>query len=406
MLKTKSKILLVVLALVMIISTVCFATEGTTPGENARTTPGENARTSEDEVAPISEGTEVPTSEDTETQPITEPEIHNGDLYLFGDNVVMDKLVDGNVFIFGKNVEITGKVNGSLFVCGNKVTFGEDSYIVQSIYLAANEVSFNCASTDLYAVANKIDMSYNSFIIRDLRVAASEFDFKGGVGRDAFVTSGNFTFGTEDGNSAIVYGNLEYSSPNELELSKELVQGEIKYSKTTETDNSVSVAEIILEKVMNLIDMLVLNFVVFLLAIWLAPKFVEQSASFIGKKSLISFGIGLAVFFATIIASIILLFSYIAVPLAFILLGILAIMMFIASAVTSICITYKIKEQIKLDKKYMKYVILAAVTLAIWILQLIPYVGGLVSIVVTLVGFGVMITYIYEIIKKRKVEVK
>ncbi len=332
----------------------------------------------------------------------TTPEIYNGDLYLFDNNIVMDKYVDGNVFIFGRNVEITGRVNGSLFVFGDKVTFGENSYVVQSIYACANELTLNGAANDLYAAGNKIDMNYNSFMIRDLRVFANTFNFKGGAGRDAFVEADNFNFETTSGSSAIVYGDLHYSSNKELELSKELVQGEIHYSNLQSFGDSKSVVSIILDKVIDLLETILFTVVVFLLIAWLAPKFVEDSKNYIGKQSLISFGIGLLAFVVAIFVSFALLFSYIGISLAFAIFAVFMLMMSISFAITTTCITFKAKEKFNFSKKYLTIVALVVVTLILWVLEQIPYVGTIISIIVNLVGFGTLLSYIFKKTKKEK----
>lgn len=393
MLKNKSKILVFLIAILLIVSPFSLATtdDAATNNEVESTVAGDNAKTSEEEA--------TTTSEEQQT-----PEIYDGDLYLFDNNVVMDKLVDGNVFIFGENVEITGRVNGSLFVFADKVTFGENSYIVQSIFACANELTLNGAANDLYAACRKIDMSYDSFMIRDLRVAAETFNFNGGVGRDAFVTANNFNFVTTTDAAAIVYGNLTYSASNELSLSEEFVQGNINYSKFEE-DEEKSAQDIILDKVINLCEALCYTIVVFLLAIWLAPKFVEKSSSFIGTKSILAFGIGALASVVAIVVSFALLFSYIGVPLAFGIFTLFALIMSISFAVTTICITYKVKEKFKLEKKYLTWVTLVIVTAILWALKQIPYVGWIISLIIALAGFGVVVLYVFSK-NKKEVEIK
>ena len=396
MLKNKVKLLVLLTCIIMLISTLSFATNDIVPGDNARTTEGDVQTTSE-ETAPVTEG------ENNQGTAQPTPEIYNGDLYLFDNNVVMDKYVDGNVFIFGRNVEITGRVNGSLFVFGDKVTFSENSYIVQSIYACANELNLNGAANDLYAAGNIINMNYNSFMIRDLRVGANTFNFKGGAGRDAFVEADNFNFETTSGSSAIVYGDLNYSSNKELELSKELVQGEIHYSNLQSFGDSKSVGSIILDKVMDILETVLFTVVVFLLIAWLAPKFIEDSKNYIGKPALMSFGIGLLAFIVAIFVSFALLFSYIGISLAFAIFALFMLMMSISFAVTTTCITFKAKEKFNFSKKYLTIVALVVVTLILWVLEQIPYVGTIVSIIVNLVGFGTLLSYIFKITKKDKV---
>lgn len=400
MLKNKSKIVVLLIAIIMLVSTISFATEDTAVNENARTTESEATTTSEETTATNETGENANAEQTT-------PEIYNGDLYLFDNNVVMDKLVDGNVFIFGQNVEITGRVNGSLFVFGNKVTFGENSYVVQSIYVCANELVLNGAANDLYAAASKVDMSYNAFIIRDLRVAAETFNFNGGVGRDAFVEANNFNFSTEADNSAIVYGNLTYSASTELSLTNELVQGTINYSKFDNDSDKETTQEIIIDKIISLCETLLYTAVVFLLAMFFAPKFLEKSKEFVGKKSFVAFGIGLLACIVTVVVSFGLLFSYIGVPLAFAIMALLVIMMSIGFAVTSTCITYKIAEKMKIEKKSLIWLTLAIVTIVIWALKQIPYIGWIVTIIATVLGFGIILLYIFTKNKEDKpVEVK
>lgn len=394
MLKNKTKLFLLIITFIVLASTFSFAT-------------------SDPAVNPISQNTvsETNTIETNGEQDITtteneEPEIYNDNLYLFNDNVVMNQLVDGNVYIVGQNVEITGKVNGSLFVIADTVTFSKDSYIMQSIYVCANELYLNGAANDLYAIANKVDMSYDSFMLRDLYVTANSFNFNGGAGRNAFVSAKDFNFVTTEGSAAIVYGNLTYTSSNELALSNDLVQGEIKYSKYENAFGEKSVQDIILDYIVDFLKVLLYTVAVFLLALWLAPKFVEKSSSFIGKKSAMALGVGIISFVVAIVVSICLLFSVIAIPLGFAIFVLFMLMLSIAFAVTTICITNKVKEKFKFNNKYSTALTLILVTLILWALEQIPYVGFVVSIIVSLIGFGITLLYLFTKNKKDETVVK
>lgn len=386
MFKKKTKLFLLITIILLIVSTISFATSDNT-------------------VTPISE-TNVINTVDNEVATNTEnddPEVYNDNLYLFNNTVIMDQLVDGNVYIIGQNVEITGKVNGSLFVLADTVTFGENSYIMQSIYVCANEVILNGAANDLYAIANKVDMSYDSFMLRDLYVTATDtFNFNGGAGRNAFVSAKNFNFVTDQNSPAIVYGNLTYTSSNELALSNELVQGEIKYSAYASTSPEKPVQEIILDYVLDFCKALLYTAVVLIFALWLAPKFVEKSSSFVGTKSALALGVGIISSVFAVIISICLLFSIIAMPIGIAIFALFMLMLSLSFAITSICITYKLKEKFKFTNKYSTALALILVTLVLWALEQLPYVGFVVSILVSLVGFGILILYLFT--KNKKVE--
>lgn len=391
MLKKKTKFIVLLLAFLLIVSTFSFATNTVTPTSEV---PGDNART---------EG-EVPdenTNPDNHQHP--EEDIYNGDLYLFDNDITMDKLVDGNVFLFGKNIKVTGQVNGCLFAFGDNVTFEESSYIIQSIYVMANKLTLNGSANDLYACANTINISYSCFIIRDMRVATNNFNFSGGVGRNAFVSADNFYFDQTVDKSALIYGNLTYYSLNELSLSPEFVQGDINYHK----GNNL-VVSIIIEKVITLCYSILNVLVVFLLCLWLAPKFLSQLTNYMTPGNCAkAFGIGILSLFVGIAIGIVLLFTVVGIPIGLATITLTILLASIATAITSISITYKLKEKFKYSKNYMTYLTLVGIVFIIWALKLIPYVGIAISFVVTSIGVGIIVNYIItknHIKKENKVD--
>lgn len=382
MLKKKTKFIVILLAILLVFSGFSFATdEGVMP----------ISETSEEK--PIEPRDTETSTETSETQTNEQAEIYNGDLYLFENDVTMDKLVDGNVFIFGNNVKITGKVNGCLFVCANDLTFDEDSYVIQSIYACANTIKFNCiVQVDLYASCRQLDMSDDSFVGRDLRLCADTLNFSSGVGRNAFVYVNNFNFMAES--DPIIYGDLTYTSSRELNLSQELVQGNISY-KQDMANKQAPIGEIVIDNIIELCSSLLYVAVVFVLAILLAPKFMEKASSYVTPSTSAKvFGIGILALILAIVASFILLFSVIGIPVSLAIVALLVLLLSIATAVTCICITYKLKEKFAYSKNYLTYLTLAGVVIVIWVLKLIPYIGWVISFVVKMIGLGIIVYYL------------
>lgn len=393
MVKNKLKIVVLIACIIMLISTLSFVTYATTPGENARTNDVEPISNTIDNTDNLSQPGNTELMED----------IHNGDLYLFGFDVTMDKLVDGNVFIFANNVNITGKVNGSLFICANNVTFDENSYITQTIYTVAREVVLNGLSQDLYVTANKVDMNYNSFTLRDLRVSAKEFNFKGGVGRDAFVNADTFNFITDASSSSmtIIYGNLTYSSNNKLDISKDFVQGDINYTPLSDITTAV-----VITRLFELLSTLLFVGILVLIFNWLTPKFVETSKDYISIKAFKTFGIGLLSIIISFIIVILLLLSLVGAQLGAVAFDLVSLMMTLAFAITVLAITYKIKDSFKFNKKYLTFITFTVVTLVLWALHQIPYVSIIVSIITSIFGFGIIVDYLLMKYKENKGKVK
>ncbi len=382
MLKKKSKIAILLVILLLVLSSISFATDTpvTTSMDNVNTisdVPGDNAR---DEGNPT---------------PSTHEDIYNGDLYLFDNDIVMEQLVDGNVYLFGNNIKVSGKVNGSLYAFGNNVTFEKDSYIVQSIYVFGNTVTINGSANDIYAFARQVNMSYDSFAIRDLRVNASIFNFNGGVGRNAFVNTDTFNFINDNQKSAIIYGDLKYSSSKELELPEDLVQGEITFKQSFNLDER-TISNIVLDYIIDFCNGLLYALVIFFLCLWLAPKFLQKTSNYINvKEGFTSFGIGVLASFVAIFISFALLFTIVGLPLAFSIFGLFALMLSITMAICSICITYKLKEVFNYTKNYYTYLTLVGVVIVLWALKQIPYIGWIISLIITFFGFGVILHYLF-----------
>lgn len=384
MLKNKSKLLTVVFIIMILISSFSLASEPVVTS----LVPGDNARTEE---TPTNENEPLPS------------DIRNDDLYLFGDNVVMDQLVDGNVYLFGNNIEISGRVNGNLYAFGNKVTFKEGSYAVNSIFVAGNNIELDTQANDVYAFANTINISYNTFIVRDLRVGANNLTFNGCVGRNAFVTADNFNFVTGTENSALVYGDLNYSSNTKLDISSDFVQGNINYEELTIEEDSIG--DIIIDKANSLLTSLLFTIVVYLLALWIAPNFVKKASSFASTKVIPAIGIGFLALILIPLACFILLFSTVGISASFALLGLYILILLICSSIVSICIINKVKEHFKLDKKSMTALVLVVTSIVLWALQQIPFIGGWIGFLLAITGLGIMFMYLFTKNKNSSEEV-
>lgn len=398
MLKNKSKVFVAVLVVLLLLTTFTFATDGTavplsSEGNLVSTVPGDNAKTTEG-------GDNTPEAGDTSTE-----EIYDGDLYIFDSNVVMDRLVDGNVYIIGNNVEITGKVNGNLFVLGNTVTFQKGSYVVQSVYVAATKLEYNGNAGDLYATAGTVNMSYDGFVIRDLKLASQTFNFNGGVGRDADVSCKNFNFVTEEGKAAIVYGNLNYRSENKLDISSAYVQGEVTYSEYSALDVQPTIQETIYEYVISFVQFLLLTLAIYLLLLLVAPKFIENCASFVSAKAVPALGLGILLTILVPIISIMLVIIPVTTTIGLFMLGIYGLLLFLCGAIVSITIANKLKEKFNFTKIYQTILTILVTALVIWALPYIPYVGFFITLLIIFSGFGITFMHLFmkNVGKKKEV---
>lgn len=407
MLKAKSKILLMILFALVLVSSCCFATVEPRVAEEDNVVESgiESIENSvQNELMTITEQGQEPitttgdeVTQDTIAQEDETASWTNSDLYLAQETVNVSTVVDGNAFIMGKDVTISGEIGGDLFVMADKLTI-DGGYIYSSIFACANEITINGVVYDVYAMCNTFNLESNGFVYRDMKVMASTVNVNGSVRRDAYIGAGNIHFA--EGIDTSIYGNLHYSSEKEITIPEGAVAGEVKY--TIGKAEEASLASIILSYVSDLITTLFFTFVVTLAFLWLTPNFVKRVGNMGVGKSFASLGIGVISPVALIFIGIILILSGIGTSIF--VCGIFAtiILYYLGFTVTSIFFGKLAEKLLKMEGNTKLVLLTLASAIILWGISQIPFVGGLLSIIITL--FGVGVTLVNIVIRKEKEE--
>jgi len=372
MFKSKCKFLLLLVIIITLVSTLSFATV-------------EPRTSDESDIMPISETDENTVSGEI-TDIIEEPEWVNSDLYIAEDKVELDQVIDGNAFVVADEVVLSGEIGGDLFVCANKLTI-EGGYVYSNLFAVASEIVINGTVYDVYAVTDTFTLETDGYVYRDLKAFANTININGKVRRDAYLSGATYNFNSENG--ALIGGNLEYSSESELTIPEGIVTGEVKYN--VETVEEESVASKVFSYIFDAINNLVFAFVVILLAIWLAPNFVNRVTSMNTSKAFVCLGIGIAAPLVIIIALMLLLFSTVCSNVA-----LAATFMFIAicmsgTAFASIYFGSLLAKAFKWNDKVKFVLATLMAALIIWAISQLPYIGGLFGFLVALFGIGTLI---------------
>ena len=386
--KKISKLLLTLLLIIVTISSfsVCFAevngetTKAVTTSENEDTTTAQNTTSTEDEI-------------------------YNGDLYLFDNDIVMDKLVDGNVFIFGSNVEVTGQVNGNLFVFANDLKFNE-CYVRYSIFACAKSVYYNGACNDLYVASSNLEMTYDSYVVRDVKAVSADVIFKAAVGRDVDLFCSTIDFG-ETGSTPVVYGNLRYSANSENTIPEGVMVGDGTVTYTKPSESNKNAAENAVGILVGFLTCIATVLVIYVLIKKFIPEFSEKLSNekLSVLKLLKSFGIGLLVAILFAILFIILLMTAVGVKLAFILALLFATICLVSVPTLTIVITNALKPALKIEKASMFCLILVLVSIVLYGVTLIPFIGVALGFIINILSIGLLLTCLFkkEIIIKNQV---
>ena len=327
----------------------------------------------------------------------TDYEFVDSDLYLFDVNLDISQVVDGNVFAYGQTVNVSGEINGDLFVFASNLTIEESAIIHGNVFALASDMTVSGIAADVYAMADNFSLSEKSIIARNLYLSSNNISLEGQVSRDAYIAANTLKIAEND--EPVIEGNLTYSSTSEAQINEASVGGEIKYN-AVQVDNSARVWSV----VSNLISALVLSFIVIMILLWIAPKFKDNICEIIAKKSFLSFGIGLLVFFATIIAAIILLlFTYgfgastAVVAIAFLILGYV-----LSSTVFSMALGKLLANKFGFTKNVAYVLLSLLIVLIVNLIRYIPYVGGPIGFIIAMVGLGIICVNAYKREKKVK----
>lgn len=350
----------------------------------ALTTTGEVSN----EITPVAN--EVQTiSETAPTQDNATSTYKDSDLFLYAVNVEMSDTVNGNVFAYGQTVNITGQIYGDLFVCANSLTISENAVIHGNIFALANTTTISGLASDVYLMSNNLNITSSGMIARNLYVTSSEVTIAGQISRDVNASVNNLHF--EEG--AIVKGNLNYTSENEFQINDGIVSGEVNYTKI-----EANAENMIWSVVSNIVSSLLFSFVIIMLLIWIAPKFKDSICEIIEKKSLKAFGIGLLVFFGTIIASFVLLvFTYgFGASIAVFAIVVLTIACIVATTIFSMAIGQLITNKTKFKSNTAFVLFSLLVVLVLKLVGYIPYIGTPIGFIVFILGLGIICMNAYK----------
>lgn len=400
MLKNKLKLIVSILAIIAMLFTysVCLAVDGesdTTVSEEAVTTEATNT-TSE----------EATTDESTAENANQNTDIVESDLYLMEPgSVTVDYVVDGNAFIIADTVTITSQIGGDAYIMANTINI-EGGYVYSNLFAIGNNININGIVYDLYSMANSITVGDNGYIYRDVHAFTNDLNIFGAVGRNVATTCNNisFTSATDESSTGTIYGNLNYTAENEIAIDESYVEGDITFNQSTPTTNQNTIESYLY----SLAIYVIMALAIYLLVIWLAPKFTNGSREVLAKKPLPVIGFGLLGLFIIPVVILLFMILQVTIKVSFALLALYILLLFMASSIFILAVSESIANKINMQNKWQKLGMIILVAVVLWAIELIPYVGDFVIFASCVLGIGILITYILpkKSDKKEQEEVK
>lgn len=316
----------------------------------------------------------------------------NSDVYLMGDNVTIDYVVDGNLFVMADTVTINSKIGGDAFIMAKTINVGDQAYIFSNLFAMADSIDIKGVVYDVYALSQNFTIS-NGYIYRDAKLCCNTININGTIGRNAFVSCSNINFNTDENDKGIIYGDLTYSTPSELSFDKNIVNGNVTY-KAPKVSPEKSVREIVASYISDLGAFLAFVIIIWLVCLWLAPKFLNDTNKFVGKKTLNVLGTGLLTLIAVPIACIILLLLQLTAGISLLTVALYILALIVAKSIFTIVANNYLCSKLNINKNTGIFGMLIVSGVIVWVISELPYVGGIVSFIISVLGLGVLVSAI------------
>lgn len=386
MLKNKTKIIAIFLALILLFSsTYVFADNETSDDEQI-------AISTEESTDEIEETVENIVSDEHDHDHEYDDSLKSSDMYLAGDNITIDYVVDGNLFVCADTVTINSEIGGDAFIMAKKLIIEENSCVYSNLFVIAETVELKGVACDVFALAQNFNIS-GGYVYRDLKVACNTLNINGVVGRNAFVSCASINFNTDEGTNGIIYGNLDYSSNSEASIPENVVKGTVNYN-AIQVSPEKSIRSIIADYILDLGGFLAFVLIIWLVCLVFAPKFLANTNKYVGKKTLGILGYGLLALIAVPIACIILILLQLTSGFSLFLLALYVLAIIVSKSLFTITANNYVCSKLKISKNTGIFGMLIVSGIVIWVITQIPYIGGLVSFIISVLGLGILVASI------------
>ena len=328
-----------------------------------------------------------------------------------GEDVSFEDKVNGSAALAGDNVEFNGNIHGVGFFAGNKVQYdGFSDYLV----MAGNYINVSgTIANDTLIAGNIIDINKDAVFKRDAIILGSDITISGNINRNLTIYGGKVSISDSNisGNVRIytgqlvvddtvdIAGKLSYPEDAEVKISSK-IDNVVKLEPVKRSDK-----EIILSTLFsNFMSFMSVLFVFAIMSL-LIPKLFEtinieyETLDF--NKGLATFTKGLLFLILVPFISLFLFVIQFGIPLALIVLCFYFIIIYLSNVFTGYLLGYKLwKKFFKNDMNILVVGILGY--LLLFILNLIPGISSLVSLLTLLFGIGIICDVLSKMFKKLK----
>ncbi len=342
----------------------------------------------------------------------------SANVYLSGSSVRPSGPVEGDLFAAGGNVNVDQPVKGDASLTGGQVSV--NSAIGDDLRAAGGQVILNGkVGGEVLLAGGRINVDTNADVQGRLRAAGGNITLAGKYAKGVKAYGGNITLAGEvNGDayltggtieilpSAKINGNLNYTSREELKIDPAQVSGAVKRTAAPQEWRGWEQGGHMRERSWSsrhgisfspfLLLGLIAAAAVFILVFPNATRGAQQE---VGTSPWASLGLGAAMLFTLPPVAILLMITVIGIPLAFALLALFPLLLLVGYLTTALYIGDRGATALKKDtasSTWMRIGFVALALLALALIRLIPFVGGLVVFAALLIGMGAWSLHLYH----------
>lgn len=331
----------------------------------------------------------------------------DGNLFASGQTITIDGAVNGDVICAANTVNINGPVEGDIICAAQSINV--NGQVNGSVRAAGNSININgVVAKNVMAFGSTIYLGENAEVGWGMLMACNNADIKGKIGRDLYGTAAKAIVSGEIGrdarlkmdngeldiaDNAVINGSLTYTSIYQARIAQSAKISKGSYQNLPKTPSkSEEAAGKIFGGLFSIFSALVVGLV--LITVW-RDKIIQITGK-MPDNIKAAIGWGMILMFITPIIFILLLFTIIGIPLAFMLIVLWLIALYASKILVSIMIGRNILK--KLKSKYKDSLIWAMIigVIIAWILFTIPMLGWIFNLAAAWWGLGAIWLYLRE----------
>lgn len=311
-------------------------------------------------------------------------------LYLADSSVTIDYPVEGNVFVMAQDLTISGIISGNVFALAQNLKIETTGSINSTLFVCAENVTIDGTVSDVFSISSNLTINNNARVMQDITAGGNTLKLGGTIGRNA-------NFGFDEiyvSDSAVILGDLSYSS-RAAAISEDIVSGTTSFKPIEEA--KIEPKDIIKKKLNDLYTLLIVSLVIVLIVVYAMPKFADKEQKIVENKLAATFGYGALALILIPVACLILFCTILGIlPSIVLLLVYLFIIMQVATPLVAIAIAKIICKKINKNTNVFNLLFSMLLVLAIWVLELIPILGSIVSLLTAMLGLGIIVYAIFH----------